>query len=105
MKNRETIQIETLAIGGAGVGKIVDSQNPKNIGKIGFVPFSIPGELLAISIEEEKPRYFTGRVDSVLKSSIDRITPECRYFTVCGGCDLQHINFKKQLILKKNLII
>ena len=34
-----------------------------------------------------------------------RIKPLCKVYEDCGGCTLQHIEYKYQLILKKNNLI
>jgi 23S rRNA (uracil1939-C5)-methyltransferase len=36
----------------------------------------------------------------VLEPSPDRTEPKCEYFTACGGCSLQHMNYERQLQFK-----
>lgn len=56
------------------------------------VPNTIPGEF----VEFEKHIYrdkssFT--LSKVLHKSQNRIVPPCKYFTICGGCSLQHLDY------------
>ena len=38
------------------------------------------------------------------KSSPERVAPECRYFSACGGCQYQHIDYATQLRVKHKQI-
>jgi tRNA/tmRNA/rRNA uracil-C5-methylase (TrmA/RlmC/RlmD family) len=40
----------------------------------------------------------------VVTSVPERVAPECRYFTQCGGCQYQHINYAAQLKFKHKQI-
>ncbi len=50
-----------------------------------FVPFSLPGERLAVSVDGQR-----GDIDAILTPSPERIDPFCRHFSRCGGCQMQH---------------
>lgn len=39
-----------------------------------------------------------------LSESADRVKPRCRIFDRCGGCQLQHVNYKAQLEWKKEKV-
>lgn len=71
--------------------------------KTGFVPFSLPDETLDISILEEKKKTFTGSILKIIVPSDKRITPECPYFSFCGGCSFQHLDYTEQLNAKKSV--
>ena len=45
-----------------------------------------------------------GLVDSDLVSPAHRVTPRCRHFGPCGGCDWQDIAYVEQLRLKQGMI-
>jgi 23S rRNA (uracil1939-C5)-methyltransferase len=78
-------------------------QRGEGIAEIGgqrvYVPFTLPGEEVEISVEGER-----GSLVSVLSPSPDRIDPFCPYFGTCGGCALQHVapgtyaEFKRELV-------
>lgn len=91
------IQITALSTQGEGIGKLD--------GKVFFVPFTLPGEEWEISITEERKNY--NRALPVKCFSINnenqvvpRAEPLCPYFGSCGGCQLQHIPYENQLLLK-----
>ena len=61
----------------------------------------------------EKGRILTtykyGKVDSVKlikrdTSSIFRVKPICKYYPYCGGCQIQHLSYEKQLEYKKKKV-
>ncbi len=96
------IKIERLAYGGDAVGHLPD-------GKVVFIPFAIPGELVSAKLVENKPRHARATLVEVLEPSPDRVLPRCVHFTTCGGCHYQHIDYAAQLnskaaILKEQLL-
>lgn len=50
-----------------------------------FIPFTLPGETVTAARQKDR-----GTLMSVLETSPLRVDPECRHFTECGGCALQH---------------
>lgn len=81
--------IDRLAFGGQGVCRID--------GKVCFVPYSCPGDVLALQVTSEKKSFCTARITNILKHSPSRTQPVCPWFSVCGGCDWQHISYSVQL--------
>ncbi len=65
-----------------------------------FVPFTIAGEEVTARLEKTKRHFAEAVLLSVEKSSPHRVTPECPYFTACGGCSYQHIAYERQLAIK-----
>lgn len=41
----------------------------------------------------------------VLEPSPDRVSPPCRYFGNCGGCDFQHVNREIQAKVKNDILV
>jgi 23S rRNA (uracil1939-C5)-methyltransferase len=97
MINIFEVRINSLAYGGEPLGKLPD-------GRVVFVPFAIPGELVRLSITEDKPRYARGELVEVLEASSERVTPRCPHFTFCGGCHYQHMNYPTQLKVKADIL-
>jgi 23S rRNA (uracil1939-C5)-methyltransferase len=87
--------IESISHNGEGVAR--------NGGKVVFIPYAIPGELVKAEIIEEKKKYSRGILREIVKQSPHRIEPKCPYYYHCGGCSYQHINYNQQLILKKSI--
>ncbi|MEK7809089.1 MAG: class I SAM-dependent RNA methyltransferase [Chloroflexota bacterium] len=74
-------------------------------GKAIFVPFAIPGETVRVEIVEDKPTFARAKLIEVITPSPDRVTPICKHFGVCGGCQWQHISYEAQLKWKKQVVI
>ena len=69
-----------------------------------FVPFVLPGEKVEIQITQLKKRYASGRLIKVIEPSKERVEPPCHLFGACGGCQLQHLSYKKQLFWKQRQV-
>ncbi len=93
---RCTLVIEDIAFGGEGVGRIEDF--------VVFVPFVLVGEVVEVEIVEVKKRFARARLARIERASPERVRPVCRYFTDCGGCQYQHIDYAAQLRLKHKQI-
>src|SRR6266481_933020 len=91
-----TLTITDIAFGGEGVARIEDF--------VIFVPFVQVGEVVEAEVTETKKRFGRARLVRVVQPSPDRVTPACRYFGDCGGCQYQHIAYASQLQLKRKQI-
>ena len=98
-KKNEKIEIiiDDLAFGGKGVGKI----NGYTI----FVDYAVPLDHLIVKIIKRKKNYAEAIIEKIIKKSPYRVDPKCKYFGLCGGCKLQHINYDKQLYYKQKQVI
>jgi tRNA/tmRNA/rRNA uracil-C5-methylase (TrmA/RlmC/RlmD family) len=85
-----------MAFGGEGVARIEDF--------VIFVAFVQVGEIVEVEITEIKKRFARARLLRVIEQSQDRVSPGCRYFGDCGGCQYQHIAYAAQLQLKHKQI-
>jgi len=91
-----TIHIDSMAYGGAGIGRVD--------GKTFFIPFTVEGDVAEIEIISEKKRFSTGSLISIIEPSVYRAEPFCPHFGTCGGCQYQHIQYKIQTELKKIIL-
>lgn len=98
-----TVKINALAYGGAGVGQIQAGRQDL-IGKICFVKFAVPGEIVEVELVDESGSYVNARLVNILEPSKERVKPECPYFGVCGGCDLQHMSIQAQREAKRLMV-
>ena len=73
-------------------------------GKVVFVPYAIPGEVVLVRPRLEKKDYLEAEIVEILKSSPYRIDGACAGFGRCGGCNWQHIEYGYQLELKKQVV-
>jgi tRNA/tmRNA/rRNA uracil-C5-methylase (TrmA/RlmC/RlmD family) len=69
-----------------------------------FTPFVITGETVEVEITEVKKNFARAKLLRVITASPQRVEPQCRYFTKCGGCQYQHVNYVEQLRVKHKQI-
>ena len=91
-----SLKIHDLAFGGEGVGRLNDF--------VVFVPFVVVGETVAAEVTEVKKQFARAKLLRVEAPAPERVTPPCRYFTRCGGCQYQHIDYPGQLRFKQKQI-
>ncbi len=89
------INIDSLAYGGYGVGRI-DS-------KVIFVSRACPGDTLKIDIYDERKRYAFGKIVEIITPAPKRIAPVCKYFGICGGCNYLNISYEEELLWKTEI--
>lgn len=94
--SRIPLTITGLSSAGEGVGRFKDFTV--------FVPHTMPEDEVDVRIAEVKSNYAHAELISVKKPSPDRIESRCGLFHSCGGCDLQHITYKRQLALKTQVV-
>ncbi|GAB4260455.1 MAG: 23S rRNA (uracil(1939)-C(5))-methyltransferase RlmD [Deferrisomatales bacterium] len=69
-------------------------------GKVAFVPFAAPGDVVEVQVVREKRRYVETRLVRILEPSPTRRPARCPHFGVCGGCQWQHLPYPDQLDAK-----
>ncbi len=74
-------------------------------GRVIFIRGAIPGELVDVSVEERKRDYSIASVRHVVEPSPLRREPPCRIFGICGGCQLQFMEYEKQVSVKEEILI
>lgn len=90
------VVIEDIAFGGEGVARVGEF--------VVFVPFVGLGEEVEVEVTETKKRFARARLLDVVNPSPARVTPRCRYFGVCGGCQYQHLAYTVQLEIKRKQV-
>lgn len=90
-----TTRITDLSFTGEGVGR--------EKGKVVFLPFTLPGEVVEWEPTESKKHFDRGLPRRLMEASPNRILPLCPLFQRCGGCQLQHLDFQKQAEEKEKL--
>jgi tRNA/tmRNA/rRNA uracil-C5-methylase (TrmA/RlmC/RlmD family) len=68
------------------------------------VPYVIPGEIVTVQIVENFLTHSEGTVAQLVKAHPQRVAPACPYFTVCRGCQLQHMPLSLQRHFKTQWI-
>ncbi len=91
-----TITIEKLVQGGRGLAR--------QEGQVLLVRGAIPGETISFTGGAKRKGVQEGTVHEVLKPSPDRVAAPCPVYEVCGGCQLQHIQYEAQLRFKREIL-
>lgn len=95
--------IEKLVYGGDGLARTPPDEQGRR--KAVFIPFTLPGEVVEATIIEDRAGFARTKLDSVEKPAPERVPPRCQYFFRCGGCQYQHIDYKRQLELKRDILL
>ncbi len=76
----------------------------RELGKTIFVDGALSGELVEADVLSEKKNYIDAKVSEVITASPDRMTPPCRYYGWCGGCQYQHMSYKEEKRIKSEQV-
>ena len=90
------LEITDLTEEGQGVGK--------KDGLVFFVKDSVMGDLVEARILKVKKNYAYAKAEKLLEASPYRITPLCPVAGKCGGCQIQHLSYEKELAWKEDRI-
>ncbi|MGI8423822.1 MAG: class I SAM-dependent RNA methyltransferase [Chloroflexota bacterium] len=96
-RERLVLRIEAPVFGGAMLAHAPD-------GRVVFVHYAIPGELVEAEVERAHPDYLEAVVTRVIEPSPDRVDPRCGIFGECGGCQLQHMSYAAQVAAKEAIV-
>jgi 23S rRNA (uracil1939-C5)-methyltransferase len=83
------ITIKRMGINGEGVGYYHR--------KAVFIPGAIVDEVVRARVTKVEQTYIQAEIVQLVKESQRRIEPICRVYSQCGGCQLQHMDYKAQL--------
>lgn len=95
--NVADVTVDAIAAGGDGVARTE--------GVVVFVPRTAVGDRARVRMDVRK-RFARGSVLELLEPSRDRIEPPCPHYVNdrCGGCQLQHIDYRAQTEAKRTII-
>ena len=85
------------AYGGESFGRDVD-------GRMVFVPFTLPGEVVRVRLVDSHKRWARALPEKWIEASDLRIEPRCPHFQTCGGCHYQHMPYALQLEIKAEIV-
>jgi 23S rRNA (uracil1939-C5)-methyltransferase len=97
MTTDTTLRLEGMAYGGDAFGREAE-------GRMVFVPFGLPGEVVRVELVDVHKRWARARLLDVIEPSPDRIEPRCQHFGHCGGCHYQHVPYEEQLKIKRQVL-
>ena len=91
-----TITIEDIGNDGEGIGKYE--------GYTLFVKGALPQDVVKVKVLKAKKTYGYAKVEELISPSPDRVTPKCPVAGRCGGCQLQHYSYARQLQYKADKV-
>lgn len=91
---KRTFEVECVGLDDFGRG-IIRLENTT-----AFVDDLLPGEKAIVSTYFSYGKLKEAKLDKRLTTSPDRAKPMCAYYPKCGGCQLMHLNYEKQLEYK-----
>jgi 23S rRNA (uracil1939-C5)-methyltransferase len=91
-----SVTIDDLAFGGEGVGRAD--------GYVVFVRGGVPGDRLRVRVDQARSRFGRGTIEAIETPSPHRVEAPCPYFGRCGGCRLQHVDYRAQLAFKSKQV-
>lgn len=91
-----TVVIEDIGNDGEGIGKAD--------GYTLFVKDAVIGDAVEVRITKCKKNYGYARVEKVVTPSPFRVTPKCAFHRQCGGCQIQAMQYERQLAYKRDKV-
>ncbi len=95
-KNRQVLFENVELIAGGGEGHAI----AKIDGKVIFVKYGAPGDVVDIRIVGRKKKFSLANITKIHQASTLRTPHFCEHYGLCGGCKWQHISYEAQLNLK-----
>ncbi len=92
----QNIEITDIAAEGKAIAKVD--------GRVLFVPYAIPGDIVDLQVYRKRKNFAEGRVLAFRKLSDKRIEPFCEHFGICGGCKWQMLPYFDQIMFKQQQV-
>ena len=89
--------IESVSHEGKGVCHVDDTTV--------FVDGALQGEEISFLYTAKRRNIAEAKVHEVITPSPHRVEPGCAHFAICGGCSLQHLAAKQQILLKQDILL
>ena len=96
MAAAQIARIESLEHEGRGVTHVD--------GKTIFVDGALTGELVEYASYRKKTSYELAQTVRIVEPSAQRVAPRCRWFGICGGCSMQHLDAPGQAAVKQRVL-
>ncbi|MDO4667081.1 MAG: 23S rRNA (uracil(1939)-C(5))-methyltransferase RlmD [Streptococcus sp.] len=90
------LRIKKMGINGEGIGFYKRT--------LVFVPGALKGEDIYCQITTVKHNFAEAKLLTINKRSSFRVEPPCEIYDRCGGCQIMHLHYDKQLEFKTDLL-
>ncbi|MGO5024226.1 23S rRNA (uracil(1939)-C(5))-methyltransferase RlmD [Lawsonibacter sp. LCP25S3_G6] len=91
-----TLEVDGYTAEGMGVARLE--------GRVVFVPGTIRGEQWQVQLLKVNKHVAWGRGVQLLRSSPERLEPDCPLYGRCGGCQFRHMTYEEELQGKRQRI-
>ncbi|HEN9946931.1 TPA: 23S rRNA (uracil(1939)-C(5))-methyltransferase RlmD [Streptococcus agalactiae] len=96
LKQRIPLKIKRMGINGEGIGFYKKT--------LIFVPGALKGEEVFCQISSVRRNFAEAKLLKINKKSKNRVDPACSIYKECGGCQIMHFQYDKQLEFKTDVI-
>lgn len=96
LKQRIPLKIKRMGINGEGIGFYKKT--------LIFVPGVLKGEEVFCQISSVRRNFAEAKLLKINKKSKNRVDPACSIYKECGGCQIMHLQYDKQLEFKTDVI-
>ncbi|HFZ7142679.1 TPA: 23S rRNA (uracil(1939)-C(5))-methyltransferase RlmD [Streptococcus agalactiae] len=96
LKQRIPLKIKRMGINGEGIGFYKKT--------LIFVPGALKGEEVFCQISSVRRNFAEAKLLKINKKSKNRVEPPCSIYKECGGCQIMHLQYDKQLEFKTDVI-
>lgn len=96
VKQRIPLKIKKMGINGEGIGFYQKT--------LVFVPGALKGEEVFCQVTKVQRNFVEASLLKVNKPSKFRVKPACPIYEACGGCQIMHLRYDKQLAFKDDVI-
>ncbi len=90
------VTIEDIGADGEGIGRYE--------GYTLFIKDTVVGDKVLVKVMKTGKSYGYARLQEILTPSASRVQPRCPIADKCGGCQLMHMEYAKQLEYKENKV-
>ena len=91
-----TVTIDDIGMEGEGIGRVE--------GYTLFIKDALVGDVVKASVMKTRKHFGYARLLEILEPSPYRVEPVCPVARQCGGCQLQHCSYEKQLAWKEKMV-
>ncbi|HGD6142991.1 TPA: 23S rRNA (uracil(1939)-C(5))-methyltransferase RlmD [Streptococcus agalactiae] len=96
LKQRIPLKIKRMGINGEGIGFYKKT--------LIFVPGALKGEEVFCQISSVRRNFAEAKLLKINKKSKNRVDPACSIYKECGGCQIMHLQYDRQLEFKTDII-
>lgn len=96
LKQRIPLKIKRMGINGEGIGFYKKT--------LIFVPGALKGEEVFCQISSVRRNFAEAKLLKINKKSKNRVDPACSIYKECGGCQIMHLQYDKQIEFKTDII-